>query len=90
MLESERQAHRHDRNIKDSDRRKVLQRDNHTCQQCGWSHIKWNRSDPRHLEVHHRKHYARGGTNEPGNVVTFCNVCHDEIHRLERSSKAEV
>lgn len=81
VLESDRQLPAHDRSIDDRVRRATLRRDHHTCQHCGWSHDQWNRSDPRHLELHHREHHADGGGNEAENLVTVCNVCHDGIHR---------
>lgn len=84
VLENDRQAPEHDRKIKDDVRRKVLRRDDYTCQYegCGWHHDLWNRSDPRHLEVHHLEHHAKGGSNEAENLITYCNVCHDVVHRV--------
>ncbi len=83
VLESDRQLPTHDRKIDDNVRRSVLVRDNHTCQKCGWSHAKWNPSDPRHLELHHIKHHVAGGTNAEDNLETLCNICHDEIHSVK-------
>ena len=80
VLETERQSPPHDRAIKDSVRRKVLQRDGYACRRCEWSHDDWNASDPRHLEAHHIKHHAHGGDNDASNLVTYCNVCHDLVH----------
>lgn len=84
MLESDRQSPEHDRNIPDNVRREVLRRDGYKCAICGWSHDIWNPSDPRHLELHHIKHHAKGGTNTEENLQTLCTVCHDEVHRKER------
>jgi len=81
LLEQDRQSPAHDRNIPDPVRRSVLVRDRYTCQKCRWDHHQWNRSDPRHLELHHRKHHAKGGENLEQNLVTLCTVCHDDIHR---------
>lgn len=81
VLEQDRQTPAHDRRIPDPVRVSVLARDNYRCQQCGWHHDLWNRSDARHLELHHRQHHARGGRNTSENLVTLCNICHDEIHR---------
>lgn len=75
----------HDRKISDRDRRAVLLRDDHTCQECRWNHSKWNASDARHLEVHHKTHHAKGGSNKPENLVTLCNICHDERHKQEKT-----
>lgn len=81
VLEQDRQSPAHDRSIPDPVRRAVLVRDGYACRQCGWTHKQWNPSDPRHLEIHHREHHAAGGANTPSNLITVCNVCHDEIHR---------
>ena len=80
LLEADRQAPEHDRNIPDAVRRKVLQRDDYACTKCGWRHEMWNRSDPRHLEAHHVKPHKDRGGNEAGNLITLCTVCHDEVH----------
>ncbi|MEI8205845.1 MAG: HNH endonuclease [Kiritimatiellales bacterium] len=81
VLESTQQLPAHDRKINDKTRREVLVRDNHVCQLCGWSHEKWNPSDPRHLELHHIEHHASGGANEKENLKTLCNICHDQEHK---------
>ncbi len=89
ILEKDRQSPPHDRKIKDATRRAVLKRDGYSCQKdgCGWNHDLWNSSDPRHLEVHHIRRHAKGGGNEKGNLVTYCNICHDTVHRDEGSKK---
>jgi len=84
VLEEDRQTPKHDRSIREPLRRQVLRRDEYICRKCGWSHMDWNKSDPRFLEVHHKTHHARGGETRADNLITYCNVCHDEIHRLER------
>jgi len=85
VLERDRQAQPHDRKIPDPVRVAVLKRDTYTCQAagCGWNHSLWNRSDPRFLELHHKEHHAKGGKNTPDNLITLCNICHDDIHRRE-------
>ncbi len=85
VLERDRQAPSHDRRIADSVRRQVLQRDGYACRNCGWTHERWNTSDPRFLELHHVVHHAHGGSNEATNLVTYCNVCHDDLHKREDS-----
>jgi 5-methylcytosine-specific restriction endonuclease McrA len=80
VLESDRQLPAHDRKVKDSVRRQILSRDNHTCQNCGWTHDKWNSSDPRHLEIHHIEHHVECGSNDADNLKTLCNICHDLEH----------
>lgn len=84
LLEQDRQSPPHDRRIPDPVRTAVLRRDNYTCQNCSWTHEMWNRSDPRHLELHHVEHHAKGGENEEDNLITICTICHDERHRREQ------
>lgn len=85
VLQADRQSPEHDRSIPDDVRREVLRRDGYKCKACGWSHDEWNPSDPRHLELHHIKHHAKGGENVEGNLKTLCNVCHDKVHRKEKA-----
>lgn len=80
VLEEDRQAPEHDRKIKDSVRGEVLRRDEYKCTKCGWAHGDFNRSDPRHLELHHVKPHAEGGENTTDNLITLCTVCHDVVH----------
>lgn len=80
LLEQDRQSPPHDRFIPDPVRRSVLVRDAYSCRQCSWNHEKWNPADPRHLELHHVEHHVRGGSNEMENLITICNICHDQIH----------
>lgn len=81
LLEMDRQSPVHDRKIPDPVRAKVLRRDKFTCQDCNWHIDEWNRADPRILELHHIVHHAKGGENTEENLVTLCNLCHDERHR---------
>jgi len=83
LLEEDRQMPAHDRKISDDVRRQVLKRDNFTCQSsnCGWNRDGWVKEDPRHLELHHIEHHARGGSNEKENLITLCNRCHDREHK---------
>lgn len=81
LLEADRQSPKHDRSISDALRGEVLRRDGYTCCQCQWSHELWNRSDPRHLELHHAVPHESGGKTEASNLITLCTICHDEIHR---------
>jgi hypothetical protein len=84
VLQADRQSPPHDRFIPDDLRREVLRRDGYKCQQCNWSHGEWNPSDPRHLELHHIRHHAKGGDNVKDNLLPLCTVCHDILHRKER------
>lgn len=86
VLQADRQSPEHDRSIPDDTRREVLRHDGYKCKECGWSHDEWNPSDPRHLELHHVKHHARGGENVKGNLKTLCTVCHDKVHRKEKEA----
>jgi hypothetical protein len=82
ILEHDRQARQNDRQIKDPVRVNVLQRDGHRCRVCGWGYPDRQYGDPRQfLELHHIEHHARGGGNEEENLITLCNVHHDEVHR---------
>jgi 5-methylcytosine-specific restriction endonuclease McrA len=81
VLESARQSPAHDRKIPDPVRCAVLVRDNYTCVQCGWSQDLWNPADPRHLELHHVKSHVSGGANTTDNLISLCNICHDDRHR---------
>lgn len=85
ILEIDRQSPKHDRNIPDAIRMAVLERDQYKCTKCGWNYDKWNPSDPRHLELHHKTHHVDGGENSPENLVTFCVRCHDDVHRKEKN-----
>ncbi|GAB2587709.1 HNH endonuclease [Spirosoma areae] len=90
ILEENKQAETHDRNIKDDDRVAVLVRDDFKCRKCGWSQDQAKTGDPRHfLELHHLTHHAKGGKNEIDNLVTLCNVHHDTIHS-RKMDQAEV
>jgi len=82
LLEEDRQAEEHDRNIPDAVRVAVLQRDNFSCVQCGWNRTMLSRDDPRKfLELHHKKQHVHKGENTEENLEALCNVHHDEVHR---------
>jgi hypothetical protein len=87
ILEEDKQDEPHDRNIPDTVRVKVLDRDEHECRNCGagYEDFRRNPDDPRNkLEIHHARPHVEGGENNPDNLVTLCNVCHDEVHRTDR------
>ena len=53
-------------------------RDGYKCMVCGKSH----RTDHAvHLEVHHIRRRADGGSDTPDNVVTLCHECHESHHK---------
>ena len=54
-------------------RRMVLARDRHRCRASGCGHTRF-------LEVHHVVPRARGGGNDPENLVTLCSACHQLVH----------
>jgi hypothetical protein len=87
VLESDRRAPAHDRKIPDEVRRNILRRDGYKCSKCGWSHKDWNRSDPRHLELHHTKAHVEGGANSENNLKVLCTICHDSVHRSQHKDK---
>jgi hypothetical protein len=57
-------------------RRKVLRRDNQTCQTEGCPNTQ-------HLVMHHRVPIAQGGKTEISNLVTLCARCHKSLHESE-------
>jgi len=88
VLESLEQAAPHDRHIGDAIYATVLQRDRHQCQRkrCGWTPSKRVPGDPRQfIELHHIEHHKTGGANNEDNLITLCNVCHDDVHRRKLS-----
>lgn len=89
-LESDRQTIRHDRRIPDPVRVEVLTRDEFKCRQCSWERSQTQDDDPRSLlELHHIEQHVDGGENEASNLITLCNVCHDEVHRSSSSISAD-
>jgi hypothetical protein len=81
VLAEDRQAEPHDRKISDSVRSAVLKRDGYACRHCGWSIADRHPSDKKQfLELHHLVEHAAGGENSVENLVTLCNVDHDDVH----------
>ncbi|KAA3663370.1 MAG: HNH endonuclease [Chloroflexi bacterium] len=85
FLDQNRPSPFNDNNIPDPVRREVLRRDDYKCKRCGWTHSLWNRSDPRHLELHHIEAHVSGGENIEANLITLCTVCHDLWHGEEQN-----
>jgi hypothetical protein len=87
LLVNETRAPAHDRNIPPGVRGEVMRRDNYSCRWngCGWP-IGFNvQFDHRFLEVHHIEQHVHGGSNiDPENLITLCNVHHDEVHKTHR------
>ncbi len=81
LLEEDRQSYEHDRAISDAVRVAVLERDGFACRVCAWTRQQANKDDPRRLlELHHIHEHAKGGANAASNLLTLCNVHHDEVH----------
>jgi len=76
--------------IAHSVKERVLERDDHRCQECG---IKvWEKSDlPPHF--HHKLPRRAGGETTEGNLITLCGPCHltklCHTFRLERMPKKD-
>jgi len=68
-----RPGHRNSTTIPPRVRREVLARDRSVCQAPGCHHRAF-------LEIHHLVPRARGGSNEPSNLVTLCSACHRLWH----------
>jgi hypothetical protein len=82
VLESQQQLPPHDRKIPDATYDAVLERDGQRCRHCGWSVDRRSTAGRKQfLEVHHIEHHVRGGQNNQDNLITLCNVDHDEVHR---------
>jgi hypothetical protein len=85
VLEEDRQSEPHDRDIPDPVRVEVLERDHFRCTVCGWHREQLRPGDPRTmLELHHKTFHRNKGANTADNLVTLCNVHHDEIHRKHK------
>jgi hypothetical protein len=82
MLISDKQLPVHDRTIPTDVYEAILERDDRRCRKCNWRpeyHVYGGR---RHsLEVHHVVYFSRGGTHDPANLVTLCDMDHDIVHR---------
>lgn len=58
-------------------RKKILSRDNHTCQACGWFSKKWQ-------EIHHRN--GDHSDHREENLETLCPLCHQVFHMPQASA----
>jgi len=81
VLDEDKQAPEHDRHIPDDVRVAVLDRDGFACRVCGWRREQLRKEDPRKfLELHHLIAHAEKGENSVDNLITLCNVHHDQVH----------
>lgn len=88
VLEEDKQAEQHDRKIDDVIRMKVLERDHYNCRKCGWNTALRRPEDPRQfLELHHLNYHTEKGGNTEENLITICNIDHDEIHRKKMNKE---
>jgi hypothetical protein len=55
--------------VSEKTRKLVLNRDGYACTKCLRSH---------HLQVHHLDPRRKKGSDEPDNLVTLCETCHQE------------
>jgi hypothetical protein len=79
----------HDRHIPDEVLVAVLTRDKHRCRKCNWHPNDRVVGDPRqYVEIHHIEMHSKGGSNEPDNLVTLCNMDHRNAHRLKLNPPA--
>lgn len=62
-------------------RREVLERDNYTCQSCGYVGKEKISYSPgaRAMVVHHIVDRKDGGTDAMSNLATMCMPCHNKI-----------
>lgn len=88
VLETLDQLPEHDRKIPAAVYDGVLERDGYKCRKCGWSVDRRNPAGKRQfLEVHHVVHHVEKGANKSDNLVTLCNVHHDDLHRAKTGAE---
>lgn len=60
----------------------VITRDGRACQSCGWTPNAGSSQGRKCLEVHHRdpQRARPEDVNDPGNLITLCNICHDAVN----------
>lgn len=64
-------------------RRRVYERDDFTCRNCGRSGGPYGDHE---LHCHHIVPKARGGTHRPDNLATLCAACHKAVHSRYRTA----
>lgn len=68
------------RNVTQSTRQTVLDRDDMRCQRCGTEVTARNETGA-DFQLHHILPVAAGGPDHPDNLVTLCNDCHSQAHQ---------
>lgn len=63
----------------DTLRMNILKRDGFECRDC---------RSKKNLEVHHILPLHKGGTNDPQNLMTLCEKCHNRHHFDDRRKRA--
>ena len=67
-------------------REKILDRDNYTCQSCGFRAQSWQ--DAEKLHVHHIKPLHKNGKCiDPDNLITLCENCHRKTFKHKYMGK---
>ena len=68
----------------DQRRRRVYERDNYTCQNCG---IEGGPAGDAELHAHHVVPLEKEGSNELSNLKTLCAKCHEAVHQDEAMAR---
>jgi hypothetical protein len=68
-------------NFPQKTKQEVLERDNFTCQKCGY------KGDEKELEIHHVKLKVNEGEEKSENLITLCNICHHYAPENENDFK---
>ncbi|TKX47177.1 HNH endonuclease [Halorubrum sp. SD690R] len=68
----------------ESRRRLVFLSDEYQCRHCG---AKGGRFGAANLECHHIVPKRMDGSDHPRNLITLCEVCHTELHRVQESDR---
>jgi hypothetical protein len=62
-------------------RTKILERDDYTCQKCGFKS-----EEGEGLHVHHKVPRSKGGSDDSHNLNTVCVDCHSDVHHGSKRS----
>ena len=67
-------------------RKKILKRDNYTCQLCGFRKQKREKNDRQIIGVHHIDYNKKN--NSETNLITLCNVCNSKVNYMREQWKS--